>query len=55
MLLEPLFAFHGAGQRDLALFKLLKRIELTNRPGVAPFHMEIRDIADSDADRNTRL
>ncbi len=55
MLLEPLFAFHGAGQRDLALFKLLKRLELSNRPGVPPLHMEIRDIADSDADRNTRL
>lgn len=54
-LLEPRFAFHGAGQRDLALFKLLSLIEMPNRPGIPPPHMTIRDIADSDIDRNTRL
>lgn len=55
MMLEPLTAFHGSGQRDLALFRLLKRLNLQNRPGVPPPYMDIRDIADSDADRNTRL
>lgn len=55
MLIEPLFAFHGAGQRDLALFKLLKLQDLPVRQGVPPPQMTIHDIADSDADRNTRL
>lgn len=53
--IEPWFAFMGAGRRDLALFQLLRRMELPNRPGVMPPHLDIRDIADSDADRNTRL
>ena len=55
MFIEPLFAFQGAGRRDLALFKFLSLIELPNRPGIPPPHLTIHDIADSDADRNTRL
>lgn len=55
MLPEPVLAFHGAGQRDLPLFKQLMLIPMENRPGVPPPHMTIHDIADSDADRNTRL
>lgn len=55
LFLEPLTAFHGAGQRDLALFKLLKLQKLPNRPGIPPPDMIIHDIADSDIDRNTRL
>lgn len=55
MFLEPLFAFHGAGQRDLRLFQLLRRMDLSNREGVPPPSMDIRDISDSDADRNSWL